>query len=232
MNTSTTLCRDTPADKVSTGGLISRARNPFWLAPMAGITAVVFRQLMDEMDAGDIYISSPAIKIGDNQRNTELRETLAQLGAEVVLETLALLESGKAVAIPQDNSKATLAPKLRKTDGFIDFSAPAEQVVLLVRGVWDWPGAQANFQRSDGNIIPVTIANARVVPAHSYNGEGGDNKTPGKIDGDLYVETGAGKMEILEIKPAGKRLMLWDDFVNGYRVNTGDAFLRMEANRK
>ena len=195
-------------------------------------TGVTSFSLVDKIDAGDIYISSPAIKIGDNQRSVELKKTLAQLGAEVVLETLILLESGKAVATPQDDSKATLAPKLRKIDGFIDFSAPAEQIVRLVRGVWDWPGAQADFRRADGKIIPVTIANARKVAIHSYNCAEKKDKTPGKIDGDLYVETGMGQMEILEIKPAGKRLMLWDDFVNGYRVNTGDVFLRSEANRK
>jgi len=195
-------------------------------------TGVTAFSLVDKMDAGDVYITSPAIKIGEGVRSVELRETLAQLGAEVVLQTLALLESGKAVATPQDNSKATLAPKLHKADGFIDFSAPAEQIVRLVRGTWDWPGAQANFCRADGKIIPVTIANARTVEIHNYNGDGNKDKKPGEIDGDLYVGTGAGRMEILEIKPAGKRLMMWDDFVNGYRVNTGDAFLRREANSK
>ena len=193
-------------------------------------TGVTSFSLVDKMDAGDIYIRSPAIKIGDNERSTDLRKTLAQLGAEVVLETLALLENGKAVATPQDESRATSAPKLRKTDGFIDFSATAEQIVRLVRGTWEWPGGQADFRRSDGKIIPVTIANARKVVALSYNGAENKDKTPGKIDADLNVKTGVGRMEILEIKPAGKRLMLWDDFVNGYRVNTGDVFLRRGAN--
>jgi methionyl-tRNA formyltransferase len=195
-------------------------------------TGVTSFSLVDKMDAGDIYISSRAIKIEENQRSTELREILAQLGAEVVLETLGLLESGKAVATPQDESKVTLAPKLHKSDGFIDFFAPAEQIVRLVRGTWEWPGAQADFCRADGKIIPVTIANAREVAKHSYNGAEKDDKSPGKINGDLYVETGTGQMEILEIKPAGKRLMLWDDFVNGYRVNTGDIFLCREVNGK
>lgn len=194
-------------------------------------TGVTTFSLVDKMDAGDIYITSK-IAISANHRSVELRETLGQLGAKVVLQTLALLESGSAVGLPQDHSKATLAPKLRKSDGFMDFSTPARQIVQLVRGMWDWPGAQANFQRADGKIIPVTIASAREVEAHSYDGAGSNNKKPGEIDGDLYVTTGAGRMEILEIKPAGKRLMLWDDFVNGYRANTGDVFLRREANGK
>ncbi|MCK5113605.1 MAG: methionyl-tRNA formyltransferase [Phycisphaerae bacterium] len=195
-------------------------------------TGVTSFSLVDKMDAGDVYIKSRAIKIGETMRSDELRATLAQLGAEVVLETLALLESGKAVPEPQDDAKATLAPKLKKSDGFVDFTAPAEQITRLVRGAWNWPGAQADFRRADGKIIPVTIANARTVEIHSYNGDGCADKTPGSIDGDLYIQTGAGRIEILEIKPAGKRLMLWDDFVNGYRVHTGDAFLSRDANGK
>ena len=179
-------------------------------------TGVTTFSLVDRMDAGDIYLSAD-LEIEPEERADELRERLGALGVELVLETLDLLDSSSARPTPQDDSKATFAPLLKKSDGFLSFALPAEHITWKVRGTWPWPGGRAVFGHSEGPTVPVTIARTRVA-------EGPAKGKPGILDEDLRVATGLGRLQIVEIKPAGKRLMSWGDFVNGYRVSPGDLF--------
>ena len=177
-------------------------------------TGVTTFSMVGKMDAGAIYLSAE-LDIEPEERADELRERLGQIGADVVLQTLELLGSGSARPRPQDDSKATFAPLLKKNDGFLNFAIPAEHIVWKVRGMWPWPGARAVFGHTEARAIPITIARARV-------GEGPAKSRVGALDEDLCVSTGLGRLQIVEIKPAGKRLMTWRDFVNGYRVSPGD----------
>jgi len=184
-------------------------------------TGVSTFSLVDKMDAGPVYLTTET-DIGPSERAAELRRRLADLGAELLGRTLDGIAGGKLKAHPQDHAVATFAPRLKKSDGWLDFTRPAEEIVRLVRGAWPWPGGQAVFHRRSGKIIPVTIAAARVV-------EGRADIEPGLIEPDMCVATGEGRMEILEIKPAGKRLMRWKDFCNGYRVVHGGRFASPET---
>ncbi len=177
-------------------------------------TGVTTFSLVDKMDTGAIYLSAE-LEIEPEERADELRERLARLGADVVLQTLELLGSGDARPRPQDDSKATFAPLLKKSDGFLNFAIPAEHIAWKVRGTWPWPGACAVFGHTEARTVPVTIARARVA-------DGPAKGRVGALDEDLCVSTGLGRLQIVEIKPAGKRLMTWRDFVNGYRVSPGD----------
>jgi len=183
-------------------------------------TGVTTFSLVDRMDAGGVYARLET-DISPDETAEELRARLAQLGASLVSGTLELLAGGRARTTEQDESKATLAPRLKKTDGRIDFSAPAETVRNLIHGAWPWPGGQAGFIRGDGEIVRVTIARAAVEGGHA-------DAQPGALDGDLCVATGEGRLKIKQIKPAGKRLMAWEDFVNGYRVRQGDRMVQVD----
>jgi methionyl-tRNA formyltransferase len=110
---------------------------------------------------------------------------------------------------------------MKKSDGLIDWSAGAATIRNLIHGTWPWPGGQAVFRRAGGEV-PVAIARAGVV-------EGNAADEPGRVGQDLFVATGSGQLQILEIRPAGKRVMTWRDFVNGYRVAKGDLFARPGA---
>ncbi|MHC4294509.1 MAG: methionyl-tRNA formyltransferase, partial [Planctomycetota bacterium] len=179
-------------------------------------TGVTTFSLVDRMDAGPIYAMEET-DISPHETAQELRTRLAQLGAKLVCRTLDLLASGKAQGQEQDESKATLAPRLKKTDGLIDFSVPAEQIRNLIHGTWTWPGGQAVFRRSDGKTVNVTIARVAVEPTAAHC-------EPGVLDTELCIATPGGRLRIEQIKPAGKKLMAWDDFVNGYRPSEGDRF--------
>ncbi|MFP3938525.1 MAG: methionyl-tRNA formyltransferase [Phycisphaerae bacterium] len=180
-------------------------------------TGVTTFKIVREMDAGPVYLQR-ATDIEPHETAEELRDRLAPMGAEVVLETIGLLTGDWAEATEQDHSSATYAPRLKKSDGVIDFSADAASIRNLIHGAWPWPGGQAEFQGRHKGRIRVVLARASVA-------EGGTpDDQPGAVCEDLSVATGGGRLAIHAIKPAGGRLMQWRDFVNGYRVQSGDRF--------
>ena len=181
-------------------------------------TGVTTFSLVDRMDAGDLYAQKETF-VSPDETAAELRARLAELGAQLVCETLDMLAAGTARRMPQDDSKATSAPRLTKAHGRVDFSASAEEVRNLIHGTWPWPGGQAVFVHGDKRI-PVTLARAAVA--------GGEvDAEPGTLDDDLCTATGGGRVAIQQIKPAGKRLMDWQDFINGYRARPGDRFVQV-----
>jgi len=179
-------------------------------------TGVTVFSLVDAMDAGPT-IATRRTEIPPNETARELRVRLAEMGAEVLREALGLLGQGTAVLTEQDHAGATLAPIMKKSDGVIDWSRDAVTIRNLIHGTWPWPGGQTIFKRRDGREFPVIIARAQVA-------EGPAAGRPGHLDDDLCAATGQGRLEILELKPAGKRLMAFKDFTNGYRVAAGDSF--------
>ena len=133
---------------------------------------------------------------------------------------LAMFEQDEnPVGIAQDDSMATLAPKLKKADGYISFSLPACNIVNHIRGMTPWPGATANFVPASGRKEHVTITRSRVCSDASDH-----MLSPGTLDDHLHVATSDGVLEIVEIQPASGRKMSWADFVNGRRVRPGDRF--------
>jgi methionyl-tRNA formyltransferase len=183
-------------------------------------TGVTIFSVAEKMDSGDIYLTTETA-IKPLERADTLFERLIGIGRGSVLEVLDMIEAGDAKTSPQDESLATYAPKLRKEDGHLDFAGAARDIVNLIHGTWPWPGAHALFCREDAEPVPVILAGARPLDS-----PGSD---PGRIDQDLAIGTGAGRIEILEIQPANKRIMTWKDFCNGYRVSPGDCFLPPEG---
>jgi len=186
-----------------------------------GQTGVTTFRLVDAMDAGPIYLQH-ATAIEPHETAEHLRARLAELGAVAVCETLDGLAEGNLDAVEQDHAAETLAPKLRKRDGVIDFSEDATAICNRIHGTWPWPGGQAALTRGAGKAVPVILAEAEVVPGEQA-GEAG------VLDEDLLVQAGAGRVRIGSLKPAGKRQMDWKDFVNGYRVAAGDRFAPEDA---
>ena len=179
-------------------------------------TGVTTFRLVDRMDAGDVFVRQ-AVAIAPGERADELRARLAAAGAEAMVETLALLAAGRTAGEGQDESAVTHAPLLTKANGVIDWSAEATAVRDLIHGTWPWPGGQARYVAPDGKGVDVIIARAEAV-------EGEPGGAGGAVTDDKTVATGSGRLSILEIKPAGKRLMAWRDFVNGHRVGPGARF--------
>jgi len=116
--------------------------------------------LSENMDAGQILAQSQT-DIAADETAGQLHDRLAKIAAPLLLKTIEKIADGSAVYIEQDHDIATCAPKLKKSDGFLDFAEPAEVLARKIRGFWPWPGASANYvSQKNGKSIRVTIAMA------------------------------------------------------------------------
>ncbi len=183
-------------------------------------TGVSIITLAEKMDAGQI-LAQQKTEILPDETADELHDRLAKIAAPLLLETIDRIADGTVVYSEQDHSQATLAPKLKKSDGFLDFNEPGEVLARKIRGLWPWPGAQARYiSKKTQKSLQVTIARAATVK------ERPTDLQPGVLDEDLNVVCGSGGLKIIQIKPAGSRLMNFKDFVNGQQTQPGDVFRR------
>ncbi|HEV8600412.1 MAG TPA: methionyl-tRNA formyltransferase [Gemmatimonadales bacterium] len=158
-------------------------------------TGVSIMQLDAGLDSGPV-LRRAATRIGLNETAGELRERLAELGAETLIETLALLRLGRLAPEPQDPALATFAPKLDRKVRRIDWTETAAAVARRIRAFDPAPGAWATLEEQE-----VKLFGARVVE--------GDGRPGEVLDGPdtLRVATGRGVVEIAEVQPAGRGRM-------------------------
>jgi methionyl-tRNA formyltransferase len=186
-------------------------------------TGISIITLAEKIDAGDIIAQSKT-KIEPDENSASLHDRLALLAAPLLLETINSIETGKAAYQKQDDSLATKAPKLKKSDGFIDFGEPADTIRNKILGLFPWPGASANYlSKKTGKTEHVTFAAAEIIP--STNPE---KISPGTIDNNLNVICGQNALKITQIKPAGSSIMSFRAFTNGRQTKPGDSFLKLQ----
>ena len=179
-------------------------------------TGVTTFRLTSRMDGGPVYMRR-AVSIGRGETAGELGAHMALVGADTLLETLEGIAKGSLPPLSQDEKAAGRAPKLRKEDGRIDWSLPAEQIVNLIHGVNPWPGA---FTVVDGRMLKVWRAE------HASPGSENSPSPPGTIlsaspRGELIVATGEGAVSLTELQIEGKRRMAARDFLAGQRLTVG-----------
>ncbi len=186
-------------------------------------TGISIITLAEKMDAGRV-LSQAKTEIRADETAGDLHDRLAELAAPLLIDTIDKIEAGTATYTEQDHSKATLAPKLKKTDGYLDFAEPAEILARKIRGLQPWPGACANYiSKESGKSIRAKIAMAE--PVETTNPEG---LPPGALDKNLYVICGQNALKITKIKPAGSPLMDFKAFANGRQTQPGDMFVKIE----
>ncbi len=190
-------------------------------------TGVTVFRIVEKMDAGPVLMIRRTA-IGDIETSDELHDRLARIGCDAVRETIKRLTTDpKAPGQPQDESRATLAPKLKKTDGYISFDVPTAKLAHLICGLWSWPGAMCRFTSADSRRNEqITIARARIKQGRS---EATTTQSPGDVTELLNVRTADSELELLEVKPSGGSLMQWRDYVNGRHVKPGDRFVQIES---
>jgi methionyl-tRNA formyltransferase len=171
-----------------------------------GQSGVTIMRMDPGVDTGPI-LSQRATTIQEDDTAETLSLRLAELGAELLLETLPGYLDGKITASPQDGSLATYAPMLKKEDGDLDFNLTAVQLARRVRAFYPWPGA---FTKWNGHMLK--IQRARPVL--------GISATPGKrlVHHKLpALGTGEGILVLEEVQPAGKKPMPGEVFLRGAR---------------
>ena len=184
-------------------------------------TGVTVIHMTPGMDAGPILkiVSTP---IGSNETTPELEDRLAELGAGLVLEAVDALAEGKTDPTVQDESQVTKAPRLQKSDGLVDWSRSAAEIVNQVRALKPWPNTSATWQKADGGELRV-IFDAVTAEPLSQLVEPGTTAEVGKDR--LAIATGHGQLVVDRLQPAGKRAMPVADFLRGHRVQVGDRWV-------
>jgi methionyl-tRNA formyltransferase len=186
------------------------------------VTGVTTMRIDAGLDTGAILLQRE-IPIAPDDTTEILGPKMATIGADLMVETLRGLEQGTVRPIPQDNSRATLAPIIRKEDGRIDFSSNAIRIYNRLRAFQPWPGAHTTYR---GKNLAVVAAKAHLDHCVITGEDLAVSPRTVVVEGDsLFVYChGDSWLEILELQPEGKRRMSARDFINGYRPKTGDRF--------
>src|SRR5438477_8080973 len=167
-------------------------------------TGITVMYMNEGLDTGDILLQR-RIEIRPKETGGSLHDRLAQIAPEALLESLRLLAAGEAARIPQDNTQATYAPKLKREHGRIDWSESAETIERKIRAFDPWPGAFMEIDHRHLKIFSATTAD--------HKGE------PGEIsqkENELIVAAGEGALSLGEVQLEGKRRMSAAEFLRGH----------------
>jgi methionyl-tRNA formyltransferase len=174
-------------------------------------------RLAERMDAGAVVCQS-RLRIGELETAGELHDRLANDGAGLMLSTIEALASGTAGESPQNDTEATLAPKLKREHAHLDFAKSADELARQIRGLYPWPGCHVRLLDAAGaEVGRATLARARA-------GEKATDVVPGTITPTGAIAAGDGReIEIIELQPEGKRPMPLAAYRNGHRWESGMA---------
>jgi methionyl-tRNA formyltransferase len=176
------------------------------------VTGVTTMRLDAGLDTGDMLLAQ-AVPVGQEETAVDVYSTLAPVGAELMVETLRQLEAGSLFAQSQDHSLATLAPILKREDGWIDLSRTAKQIHDRWRGFQPWPGAHTTLRGKKLIVQRMQVDASLSVPAGEL-----------LVEGDsMFVGCGeTTTLELLEVQMEGKKRMTAAEFLRGYQVKSGE----------
>ena len=194
-----------------------RGAAPISAAILAGdpVTGVTIMRMDEGMDTGPI-LAQAQCPIAADDTTASLTAKLAELGSQLLIETLPAWLAGEIAARPQDDAQATYCRPLSKEDGCLDWTQPATYLDRQVRACFPWPGAYTTWE---GKLLKVL--HARPVTGWEVEEE------PGAVveleTGGLAVAAGQGVLELLEVQLAGKKPMAAAPFARGQRHLVGSA---------
>lgn len=211
------------------GSLLPKYRGaaPYQWAILSGetVTGVTIFQLNERWDAGSVWASRET-PIDPRETADELHDRLALLGAAAIVDVLPAIAAGRLEPRTQDAQQATRAPKLRKSDGYVDWSATAAEVVRRIHGLWSWPAVACAYVGRDQRRERLLLARAEIADGVTPVSQ---QWRPGAFHLDRTIQAGIGRVRLLEVKPAGKSLMPFAAFANGRAIAPPDRLDAPEA---
>ena len=174
-------------------------------------TGITTFQMDEGMDTGAMLLRQ-AVEIAPAETAGELAARLAAVGARVLTDTLDRLDA--LTPTPQRDADATLAPRLKKSDGELDWRRTARDLVNVVRGCNPWPGAITRTP-----LGGLSVWRAEVAPGRA--------ETPGMLvehERTLAIATGEDLLLPLEVQPENRRAIAWPDYLRGARLSPGVRF--------
>src|SRR5436190_6191640 len=169
-------------------------------------TGITVMYIDEGLDTGDILLQR-TIDILPGDTGGSLHDRLAKIAPEALLESLELLAKEGAPRIPQDKALATYASKLKREDGKIDWSEPADAIERKIRAFDPWPGAFMEFDGRKLKVFSAVIVGLCGMPGEILLSEK-----------ELVVAAGEGALSLGEVQPEGKRRMSAAEFLRGHRT--------------
>ncbi len=184
-----------------------RGASPIHHAILAGDaeSGITLMRMEEGLDTGPMFVRQ-RLAIGERETTAELHDRLAMLGADMVRTYLDDILNGVLAPVEQDDSLSTYAPMIKKEAGRIDWHEAAPAIDRRIRAMTPWPGA---FTMWDGQLLRIREA----VPVGDLT-SGFPGRVTHTTDG-VTVQTGTGRLRLLELQLAGKRALAVDDFVRG-----------------
>ena len=175
-----------------------RGAAPIHYAVMAGEleTGVTVMYMNEKMDEGDILLVKTT-SIGPGETTGEVHDRLAGIGAQGILEALKLLEAGKAPRIPQDSTKASYAPSIKREFCRLDWAWPAAKIFNRVRGLNPWPVAETSWKSMDLKVHQAVLDSRKGKPGEILE----------VSHGGVVVGAGIDAVRLVEVQPPGKKKM-------------------------
>jgi len=178
-------------------------------------TGVTTMFIEPTLDTGPILLQH-STTIGESETAPELMQRLSEIGAELLSETLMRLD--RLTPQPQDDSRATFAPLLKKENGLIEWSRPAEVIERAIRGFQPWPTAYTTF-----NSRGLTIWEAESLVCFAPEVQPGE--VTAAHGGELVIQCGhRSALRLLDVQPEARKRISARDFINGMHVKVGDRF--------
>lgn len=201
-----------------------RGADPIRAALLQGFasTGVTIMRMVPALDAGPV-LHVHETPIHADETYGELWTRLSELGALALVEALALMDAGALREAPQDDARATYAPKTEREDARLDWARPAEDVARAVRAYDPRPGAFSVLRGAE-----VKLFGARAVPAEER-----PDAAPGEVvalgAGGLTVKCGEDAVRVTHVQPAGRPRLEAAAWANGRGVELGDVFAAAAA---
>ena len=181
------------------------------------VTGLTAMQIDAGMDTGPTLLRRE-VEIGPDETTPELAARMSAMGAELIAESLVRFNRGEITPAPQDGKNATYAPILKKEDGRIDWSRPAQQIYNRMRGFTPWPGAYTTFRGQTCHLWGRPGSPGAV----------GAEATIGQIiseSKEIHVVCGeATRLRVESVQVEGRKKLTVREFANGARTAPGDRF--------
>ncbi len=192
-----------------------RGAAPVHRAVIAGdeVTGVTIMRVVKELDAGAMF-AAESRPIGPDETSPQVESDLAVMGARLLVDVVDLIASGRATETPQDETRVTLAPKIAKGEGAIDWNRPARALHNLIRGLQPWP------------LVSARLEGERILLHASQPTEEIVDRAPGVItraDGDTLAVAAGDRhtLRLLSIQREGRRAISTREFLAGRRIVPG-----------
>jgi len=171
-------------------------------------TGITVMFMNEGLDTGDILLQRK-VALSPNETGGSLHDRLAPVAADALLESLQMLATGNASRTPQDNSRATLAPKLSREDGRIEWHEAAEVIERKIRAFNPWPTAFTQVGNHTLKIFSAAIVDLRGKPGEILRRER-----------ELVIAAKDRALSLVEVQLEGKRRMSAVEFLKGFRVTS------------